>query len=126
MIVFMAFTSSGTMAQEFGAAPAPSSSMKSAGMSLQVPALLAANAKAIIYNFPKSYKLEELTILDVGFITFKLNGRIRKNKGSLEEKENRNLFSLSRKKHHTKHNRTTNWMQHRSEILETKSSRLDW
>ncbi|PWA77652.1 Mlo-related protein [Artemisia annua] len=42
MIVFMAFTSSGTMAQEFAAAPAPSPSMESAGVALQVPALLAA------------------------------------------------------------------------------------
>ncbi|GKF21546.1 hypothetical protein Tco_0070184, partial [Tanacetum coccineum] len=42
MIVLLAFTSSGTMAQEFGAAPAPSPSMESAGMALQVPALLAA------------------------------------------------------------------------------------
>ncbi|GJX99109.1 hypothetical protein Tco_0356128 [Tanacetum coccineum] len=42
MIVLMAFTSFGTMAQEFRAAPAPSPSMKSAGMALQVPALLAA------------------------------------------------------------------------------------
>ncbi|GJU20004.1 hypothetical protein Tco_1571196 [Tanacetum coccineum] len=41
MIVFIAFTSSGTMAQEFGAAPAPSPSMESTGMALQVPALLA-------------------------------------------------------------------------------------
>ncbi|GJZ36497.1 hypothetical protein Tco_0582688, partial [Tanacetum coccineum] len=41
MIVLSAFTSSGTMAQEFGAAPAPSPSMESAGMALQVPALLA-------------------------------------------------------------------------------------
>ncbi|GKB09942.1 hypothetical protein Tco_0843865 [Tanacetum coccineum] len=41
MIVLLAFTSSGTMAQEFGAAPAPSPSMESAGMALQVPALLA-------------------------------------------------------------------------------------
>nr|GEW62396.1 MLO-related protein [Tanacetum cinerariifolium] len=40
MIVFMAFTR--TMAQEFGSAPAPSPSMESAGMALQVPALLAA------------------------------------------------------------------------------------
>ncbi|GJT17230.1 hypothetical protein Tco_0875936 [Tanacetum coccineum] len=47
MIVFMAFTSSGTMAQEFGAAPAPSPSMESAGMALQVPALLAALATAL-------------------------------------------------------------------------------
>ncbi|KAI3734630.1 hypothetical protein L6452_14103 [Arctium lappa] len=31
MIVLMAFTSSGTMAQDFGAAPAPSPSMESAG-----------------------------------------------------------------------------------------------
>ncbi|GKC33724.1 hypothetical protein Tco_1046108 [Tanacetum coccineum] len=42
MIVFMAFTSSGTMAQEFGAAPAPAPSMESAGMALRVPAILAA------------------------------------------------------------------------------------
>ncbi|KAI3709852.1 hypothetical protein L2E82_39620 [Cichorium intybus] len=42
MIVLIAFTSSGTVAQEFGAAPAPSPSMESAGMALQVPALLAA------------------------------------------------------------------------------------
>ncbi|CAH1445149.1 unnamed protein product [Lactuca virosa] len=42
MIVLMAFTSSGTMAQEFEAAPAPSPSMQSAGIALQVPALLAA------------------------------------------------------------------------------------
>ncbi|PWA77653.1 hypothetical protein CTI12_AA224020 [Artemisia annua] len=35
MIVFMAFTSSGTMAQEFGAAPAPAPSMESVGMALQ-------------------------------------------------------------------------------------------
>ncbi|GKC87525.1 hypothetical protein Tco_1148174 [Tanacetum coccineum] len=42
MIVFMAFTSSGTMAQEFGAAPAPAPSMESAGKVLQVPAILAA------------------------------------------------------------------------------------
>ena len=41
MIVVMALTSCGTMAQEFGAAPAPSPSMESAGMTLQVPALLA-------------------------------------------------------------------------------------
>nr|GEY28521.1 MLO-related protein [Tanacetum cinerariifolium] len=41
MIVLSAFTSSGTMAQEFVAAPAPSPSMESAGMALQVPALLA-------------------------------------------------------------------------------------
>ena len=42
MIVLMAFTSCGTMAQEFGAAPAPPPSMESAGMALPVPALLAA------------------------------------------------------------------------------------
>ncbi|KAI3681128.1 hypothetical protein L6452_35911 [Arctium lappa] len=42
MIVVMAFTSSGTMAQEFGAAPAPSPSMESAGTVLPVPAFLAA------------------------------------------------------------------------------------
>ncbi|KAI3495582.1 hypothetical protein L1887_37926 [Cichorium endivia] len=42
MIVLIAFTSSGTVAQEFGAAPAPSPSMENAGMALQVPALLAA------------------------------------------------------------------------------------
>ena len=42
MIVIMTFTTSGTMAQEFGAAPAPSPSMESAGVALQVPALLAA------------------------------------------------------------------------------------
>ncbi|KAI3727896.1 hypothetical protein L6452_16524 [Arctium lappa] len=34
MIVLMAFTSSGTMAQDFGAAPAPSPSMESAGTAL--------------------------------------------------------------------------------------------
>ena len=42
MIVLMAFNSSGTMAQEFGGAPAPSPSMQSDGMALQVPVLLAA------------------------------------------------------------------------------------
>ncbi|KAI3681131.1 hypothetical protein L6452_35915 [Arctium lappa] len=42
MIVLVAFTSSGAMAQEFGAAPAPSPSMESAGMALPVPAILAA------------------------------------------------------------------------------------
>ncbi|KAI3495580.1 hypothetical protein L1887_37924 [Cichorium endivia] len=42
MIVLIAFTSTGTVAQEFGAAPAPSPSMENAGMALQVPALLAA------------------------------------------------------------------------------------
>ncbi|KAI3681129.1 hypothetical protein L6452_35912 [Arctium lappa] len=42
MIVLVAFTSSGAMAQEFGTAPAPSPSMESAGMALPVPALLAA------------------------------------------------------------------------------------
>ncbi|KAL4563622.1 hypothetical protein LXL04_027667 [Taraxacum kok-saghyz] len=41
MMVVMAMTSCGTMAQEFGAAPAPSPSMESAGITLQVPALLA-------------------------------------------------------------------------------------
>ncbi|XP_024993268.1 uncharacterized protein LOC112527024 [Cynara cardunculus var. scolymus] len=42
MIILMAFTSTGTMAQNFGSAPAPSPSMESAGMALSVPALLAA------------------------------------------------------------------------------------
>ncbi|KVH89290.1 hypothetical protein Ccrd_008723 [Cynara cardunculus var. scolymus] len=42
MMVLLAFTTSGIMAQEFGAAPAPSPSMESAGMVLPVPALLAA------------------------------------------------------------------------------------
>ena len=51
MIVFMAFTSSGTMAQEFGAAPAPAPSMESAGMALQVPALLAAVVSLMAYFF---------------------------------------------------------------------------
>ncbi|GKE94215.1 hypothetical protein Tco_1579070 [Tanacetum coccineum] len=42
VIVFMAFTSFSTMAQKFGEAPAPSLSMESAGMALQVPVLFAA------------------------------------------------------------------------------------
>ncbi|GKA72294.1 hypothetical protein Tco_0778510 [Tanacetum coccineum] len=46
MIVLMAFISSGTMAQELGAAPAPSPLMESAGMALQVPALFAASFMA--------------------------------------------------------------------------------
>ncbi|GKC58317.1 tyrosine decarboxylase 1-like protein [Tanacetum coccineum] len=56
MIVFMAFTSSGTMAQEFGAAPAPAPSMESAGMALQVPAILSAVvSKTCYYKYTFSY-----------------------------------------------------------------------
>ncbi|KAI3824633.1 hypothetical protein L1987_06098 [Smallanthus sonchifolius] len=58
IMVLMAFTSSGTMAQEFGAAPAPSPSMESAGMALQVPALLAAIASLSGRQWPNG--VEEL------------------------------------------------------------------
>nr|GEV42376.1 ataxia telangiectasia mutated family protein [Tanacetum cinerariifolium] len=51
MIVLLAFTCSGTMAQEFGAAPAPSPSMESTGMALQVPALLAVVVSLVAYLF---------------------------------------------------------------------------
>ena len=51
MMVLVAFTNSGTMAQEFGATPAPSPSMESAGMALQVPALLAAIVSFVAYLF---------------------------------------------------------------------------
>lgn len=51
MIVLMAFASSGTMAQEFGAAPAPSPSMESTGLALQVPVLLAAVVSLVVYLF---------------------------------------------------------------------------
>ncbi|KAL8228802.1 hypothetical protein R6Q57_013703 [Mikania cordata] len=40
-ITIMVLTSYGTMAQEAGTAPAPSPSMESAGMMLQVPTLVA-------------------------------------------------------------------------------------
>ncbi|GJX14459.1 hypothetical protein Tco_0206217 [Tanacetum coccineum] len=51
MIVFMAFTSSETMAQEFAASPAPSPLMESAGMALQVPATLAGIVSLVAYLF---------------------------------------------------------------------------
>ncbi|KAK9064362.1 hypothetical protein SSX86_015744 [Deinandra increscens subsp. villosa] len=59
IVVLMACTSFGTMAQEVGAvgceglwagaAPAPSPSMESAGMALQVPALLAGIVSLVAY-----------------------------------------------------------------------------
>ncbi|KAL8192226.1 hypothetical protein R6Q57_027893 [Mikania cordata] len=50
-IAMVVLTSCGSMAQEFGAAPAPSPSMESAGMALQVPALLAAVVSLVAYFF---------------------------------------------------------------------------
>ncbi|KAL8235975.1 hypothetical protein R6Q59_017056 [Mikania micrantha] len=50
-IAMVVLTSCGSMAQEFGAAPAPSPSMESAGMTLQVPALLAAVVSLVAYLF---------------------------------------------------------------------------
>ncbi|KAJ0928021.1 hypothetical protein HanRHA438_Chr04g0189451 [Helianthus annuus] len=50
-ITMMVLTSYGAMAQEFGAAPAPSPSMENAGMALQVPALLAAVVSLVAYLF---------------------------------------------------------------------------
>ncbi|KAI3741495.1 hypothetical protein L1987_59169 [Smallanthus sonchifolius] len=50
-IATVVLTSCGTMAQEFAAAPAPSPSMESAGMALQVPALLAAVVSLVAYLF---------------------------------------------------------------------------
>ncbi|MFS7889652.1 hypothetical protein Hanom_Chr00s000004g01609491 [Helianthus anomalus] len=50
-MVLIAFTSSGTMAQEFGAAPAPSPSMESDGTVLRVSALLAAVVSLVAYLF---------------------------------------------------------------------------
>ncbi|MFS7889654.1 hypothetical protein Hanom_Chr00s000004g01609511 [Helianthus anomalus] len=51
IMVLIAFTSSGTMAQEFGAAPAPSPSMESDGTVLRVSALLAAVVSWVAYLF---------------------------------------------------------------------------
>ncbi|KAJ0455744.1 hypothetical protein HanRHA438_Chr15g0706651 [Helianthus annuus] len=51
IMVLMALTSCGTMAQELAAAPAPSPSMESAGTALQVPALVAAVVSFVAYFF---------------------------------------------------------------------------
>ncbi|KAK1422832.1 hypothetical protein QVD17_18121 [Tagetes erecta] len=50
MMVLMVLTS-GTMAQEVGAAPAPSPSLESGGMALQVPALVAVVVSFVAYLF---------------------------------------------------------------------------
>ncbi|KAJ0455749.1 hypothetical protein HanRHA438_Chr15g0706671 [Helianthus annuus] len=50
-IAMMVLTSCGAMAQELGAAPAPSPSMENAGMVLQVPALLAVVVSFVAYFF---------------------------------------------------------------------------
>ncbi|PWA75970.1 Aromatic-L-amino-acid decarboxylase [Artemisia annua] len=68
MIVFMAFTSSGTMAQEFAAAPAPSPSMESAGVALQVPVLLAANIKSNTMNPLEPKELRRLGHMVLDFL----------------------------------------------------------
>ncbi|KAK1422831.1 hypothetical protein QVD17_18120 [Tagetes erecta] len=49
IMVLIAFTFSGTMAQGFGAAPAPSPSLESDGTVLQVSALLAAVVSLVAY-----------------------------------------------------------------------------